>query len=233
MQDQVEAYIQDHQTAWSPTTLKSEVARLRRLGPLLNGTPKAMYDALLAQNKGAYTIKTTFIRVCSLEAWVGEATQFRDWFKKHRNRFKHVYQKEEVGISYEEALSLISRLPPREAAIAKSLLATGLRCSEVNKVRDGQVVGKGGKVRKVFGQAQGGVPRSTLARKLRQVGLKAHTLRKLCATRLVDRGASPQDLCKIMGWSSLQTAYQYLIPHDDERLLQLMSEAPVEKGETK
>jgi integrase len=225
MQDQIDKYIEDHETAWSRTTLASEHSRLRALGGVLNGSPDKVYQHLAALGKAPYTIKTTFIRICALEAWIGKEKKFQDFMKKHGNRFKHAYKKEELDVTYEEAKERITSLPPAVREHAESLLRTGLRISEVGTVKNGRIIGKGGKTRSVYGNFAGSVSQSVLRKQLRGVGLKPHTLRKLCATRLAEAGATPADLCKVFGWASIGTAYQYLQAKDDDRLQELVDKA--------
>lgn len=223
MKEFIEAYIEDHVTAWSPTTIKSERSRLRAVAHKLEAGPAELYQYLVHINQKPYTIKTTFIRVCALEAWSSAGSAYSDWMKKHSNRFKHAYKKEEVGITYDEALERIRQLGPGNARdFATGLLTTGIRISESYVLEAGKVTGKGGKSRKVYGRIEGVMPRSTFSARLRSVGMKPHTLRKLCATRLAAAGATPADLCKIFGWSSIGTAYQYLQSRDDEKLNELM-----------
>ncbi len=227
MNNLVEAYIDDHKTAWAESTLKSELARLRRLD--LSLAPEALFKQLQGQGKKAYTIKTTFIRVCALERWAKFEPRFAQFMEKHGRRFKFVYEKEQVQVTYEEAEKRIMGLEGRSREHALGLLRSGVRLTESYNVRDGQVKGKGGKTRKVYGTIKETEAKSSFARKLKAVGLKPHTLRKLCATRLAEKGATPADLCKIFGWSSIETAYQYLQAQGDERLGQLMEACKTER----
>lgn len=220
MNEYVQAYIKDHETAWAPSTLKSELARLRRLN--LSLTPAEQYEQLMAQGKKPYTIKTTFIRICALESWAKLEPKYQDWTDKHDRRFKHSYDKEEVRTTYEDAERIIMGIEGRARDHALGLLRSGVRLSESYDIDDGRVVGKGGKPRKVYGTIKETVPKATLARKLKAVGLKPHTLRKLCATRLAERGATAADLCKVFGWSSIETAYQYLMPREDKKLEEML-----------
>lgn len=223
MKELIDAYIEDHETAWSPTTVRSEHARLRKVAHVLDQGPDILYATLAKAKKKPYTIKTTFVRVCALEAWSKRGTAYRDFMVKHGNRFKHAYQKEDVRITYMEARRRLERLEEPYRALARSLLHTGLRISESGRVDAGRVIGKGGKARRVYGKVESAdVPRSTFWRKLREVGLKPHTLRKLCATRLAEKGATPADLCKVFGWSSITTSYQYLQAQEDDKLAALM-----------
>lgn len=226
MKEHLEAYLKDHETAWSKTTLQSEGPRLRR-ALSLSQDPKTLFYALSKTHK-PYTIKTTFIGISRLEQWcldqglIKNDYGFRAFLRKHRNKFKHVYDRIPVAYTYEQAEEKISRLKEPYRTAALELLKTGLRVSEPSRVSGGCVVGKGGKKRKVFGEITVLVPKSTLQLHLKKVGLKPHDLRKLFATRLAERGAAPADLCRVMGWSSLETAYRYLQPKDDQRIEEML-----------
>jgi integrase len=220
LSQRIEAYLEDHKTAWAESTIRSERHRLVSVSTYLDQGPEAVYK-WAAENFKPYSVKTLFIRICRLEAWAG-GTVYRTWYAKHKNRFKYAYRKEEVNYTFEEVQRRLSLLAEPYRTQAVEMLATGLRISEVPKVKDGIVEGKGAKLRPVFGTISMSVPRSTFWAKLRAVGLKPHTLRKVCATRLAEMGATPADLCKVFGWSSIDTAYQYLQPKDDDRLRSLM-----------
>jgi integrase len=233
MKEWVEEYLLDHQSSWSETTLKSERSRLRSLEKYLHMDPAAIYKALVLAGRKPYSIKTIFIRLCSLEAWAvankkQQETPFKAFMDKHRNKFKYSYSKEEVGLTFQEALLKISSLEEPYRTMALGMLQTGVRISEVYKIKNGKVRGKGGKPRPVYGKLESTAPRSTFSRKLKAVGLKPHDLRKLCATRLAENGASPADLCKAFGWSSINTAYHYLQSKSDEQLEALMKKSTKE-----
>ncbi len=225
MKQHIEAYLKAHESAWAPSTMKSERSRLTQLAPLLHLDPAEVFSRLQTKGMKPYTIKTAFIRVMNLERWARIQPRFAEYMRTHGRRFKHLYVKEEVKVTYEDAMARINNLEERARRHACSILCTGVRLSESYNIDDGQVVGKGGKTRKVFGQIEVTVPKSTLQKALKEVGLKPHTLRKLCATRLAENGATPADLCKIFGWSSISTAYQYLQAKDDTRLEALMAKS--------
>lgn len=225
MEQWVAEYLKDHESAWAPTTLKSTASMFNSLRAHLNKTPDRFHQSISYLKP--YTIKTTFTRVVMFEMWCLDKgyvkeTPFRKYLKKHRNRFKHAYILERLDVTFEGAVELIQRLEQPYRQQALDMLQTGVRISEAPKVKDGLVIGKGGKPRRVFGTIEVVAPRSTFYRKLKAVGLKPHTLRKLCATRLADNGASAADLCKVFGWSNIQTAMSYLQSKDDERLQALM-----------
>ncbi len=219
----IEQYLNDHKTAWAETTYKTEWSRLMSVSDLLGSGPEKLFETV-SQKMKPYSIKTLFIRIVKFEAWVGKETTYKDYLNKHRNRFKHAYKKEELDVTYDEAIRKIGSLPEAYREFALGLIHTGVRISEAYSISNGRVTGKGGKSRRVFGSvATSGITRSSLARALKSIGLKPHTLRKLCATKLASNGATPADLCKIFGWSSIGTSYAYLQSQDDNRLQELMS----------
>src|SRR4051812_9363408 len=150
MKQLIEQYLEDQKTAWSPTTLKSERSRLAGIAKWLDLTPAELHKALLLDGRKPYSIKTTFIRVCNFEAWLVKnghktETSFKEFMNKHKNRFKYAYTKEEIDISFKEAVRRIKTLEEPFKSMAMGLITTGLRVSEVNTMKDGKVTGKGGK----------------------------------------------------------------------------------------
>lgn len=224
MRELISQYLEDKESAWALSTWKSEKARLNSIADQLDKTPAQLHSWCKAQGLKSYTIKTLFIRLTDFEKWAEADWGYQKYMKTHRNRFKHAYQKEEIKITYEAAVAHISNLRNNSPASshALGLIQTGLRLNESYGLAGDAVRGKGGKTRKIFGRIEATVSKSTLARRLKEIGLKPHTLRKLCATRLADRGATAADLCKVFGWSSISTAYQYLQAKDDEKLAALM-----------
>ena len=232
MRELIASYLEDHKQAWAETTVKSETARLNSAADLINKGPQKLYDTLSTSMK-PYSLKTLFMRIIAMEAWAIEkgliqTAEYKAFMKKYRNRFKHAYVKEEVGIGYDEAVKRIGEITGEAAKrSALGLLQSGLRISEIMSLRDGRVRGKGGKTRRTYAgsgllEEASKVSPTTLRRRLKEVGLKPHQLRKLCATRLAEKGASPADLCKVFGWSAIATAYQYLQSKDDKRLMEMM-----------
>lgn len=233
MKDLIEEYLNDQKSAWSPTTLASESSRLRSIAHLIELGPSKLHQRLLLDGWKPYTIRTAFIRLLALEHFAAstgrlDARLFKDYFKKHKNRFKHAYQKEEIEISQEEVIRRINMLPPESREQAMGMLTTGVRLHESYKIKNGKVIGKGEKPRRVYGTIKETVPRSTFSRHLKSVGLKSHMFRKLCATKLEAKGATAADLCKFFGWTSIATAYQYLQARDEKALETLAQKASQE-----
>jgi integrase len=219
-QEEIQAYLDSKAMAWSETTRRSETSRLKSVASLVElANPQAAYTKLLSEGYGAYSIKTIFVRLAALQAWrlqTGRArgkNHFADYLKSHARLFKYAYKKERLALTFEEAKKKLAELAPEERLAAESLLKTGLRISEFTSVIDGQVIGKGGKPREVFADVPVyGKSLATLRRKLKTLGLKPHSLRKLCATRLLEAGLSTADLCEIFGWADIRTANSYVQP---------------------
>jgi hypothetical protein len=226
MREQIQSYLEAHESAWSVTTWNSERSRLNAISEVIDKGPETLHKVLTIQGKKPYTIKTTFIRVCALEIWIGKDRTYQDYMKKFANRFKHAYQKKELEITFDDAARKIESLGGATKRAAQVLLRTGLRISETDHLIDDRVVGKGGKVRKVFGGAEKfECSKAELRKALQSLGLRPHDLRKLLATKLGESGASAADLCKIFGWSDIKTAYVYLQSKDDDRMQQFIEQA--------
>lgn len=226
----VKEYLEDYQNAWAKSTVKAESAKLNKYGHLAEQDPSKSFDLLSAELK-PYTIKTLFIRLSHYKQWrvdkgLDEVNTYKEFMRKHANKFKHVYDRKPVTVDYQTALSRIRSLSDQDVReTAEYMLKSGLRISEVYKAKDGYVVGKGGKKRPVFVD-----PPKTLASQSRvrdslsSIGLKPHDLRKLCATRLVEKGADAATLCHVMGWSNIETAYRYLQPKTNDAIKGLMND---------
>jgi len=218
---------------WSPTTLKSEKARLNALGPacplLTEEDINALYKRLKASGLRPYTLKTLFIRLVSMELWAVEhglyngKMKFKAWMRQYgRAAFRNAYQKEVLPDELTFA-SVVSRIEneikdPTIRARCLQLLFGGMRISESRSLHQGRVLGKGRKLRKVHlppglreNLTASSKSDSTLRRHLSKLGLKPHTLRKLAATRLArTQEFDAFELCALFGWSSVNTALQYI-----------------------
>jgi integrase len=144
---------------------------------------------------------------------------YRTWIEENRNLFKNAYKNKEVGVTYDQAEELVKTLPARVRESAMSLLTGGLRAHELENVKDGYITGKGSKLRPLLTS----VPTDPasymeLYKALKKVGLVPHDLRKLFITRLIERGIQLHDLCKVAGWSSIETALRYAQPKKNEEL---------------
>jgi integrase len=226
MKQKIEDYIASKQLAWSPSTLSSERSRLLKLAPHIELGPRALYDKLI-EDSAPYTVKTSFIRISALMEWMNVENEFKDFMQSHARLFKHSYKREVLKLDYEEAFKRINSI---EEDVVRAhclfLLKSGLRISESYKVDgDGYVEGKGGKRRKVLVRAPEQLaPAYRVRAALREVGLKPHSLRKLLATKLFRAGFDGVDICKIFGWSNLQTAMNYLQADGDSELASRLAE---------
>lgn len=151
---------------------------------------------------------------------------YDEWRKENARVFRNVYEKKKPTISYEEARAKCESLQEPARSKALQLLSGGLRYTESSTLRDGQVVGKGGKVRNVYCLPTGANRQNYQAfrRALGRVGLKPHDLRKIFLTRLVEKGVNQFELCEVAGWSSIATASSY-INVNKSRLASLVREA--------
>lgn len=225
--DLIKRFLDSKSYAWSEATRKNEEARLNKIASALTGNPEDLMTELA--DKASYTFVSIWNR--AIEIWDlsdSQSNPYRFFKQKNARLFKNYYQRREVALDFDTAKSRIETIECEETrAKALDLLYTGMRYSESQEEKDGYIVGKGGKLRKVFrpSHTQSVIyskSRSTFFRELKKLDLTAHMLRKLAATRLVNLGCKEQDLLKVMGWSSLDTARYYLQPKRDEELFGLM-----------
>lgn len=236
--EMIEKYLESKTNSWSPTTLKSEAARLRSLSSLLAPVvvePRLVW-ARLESSYAPYTRVTIWTRLIDFVDWAIDheyltgPNKLKEWKLKNQNLFKYSYERKTPEISYDEAKEKIAALPsPESRSFALFILRTGLRMVEAQQyenIASGFVIGKGRKKRKVF------EPPVRYSKSLRQfarelkeyAGLKPHDLRKIKASQLSERGARPEQLCHLMGWSSFQTAFYYLNAGKEEELKTLIQE---------
>ncbi len=219
------AYLEVASTKWSISTQVSEKSRLSTVAPLLSKygfDAEAIYN-ILSTKMGAYSLKTTFIRLSALfdfavsvNATKTTVNPFKT-FMSGSSLFKKssVYLPSKVGKTFDEVKTALESDNSEEAATALYLLKTGLRISELYKVTkvDGQLMvkGKGGKLRQVLAERPERVSSMEKLRQfLSQMDLTPHDLRKLTATKLASEGVDLNTLKDVFGWSSLSTAQVYL-----------------------
>lgn len=219
----IDSYIKDHELSWAPSTLKSERHRLYSVAEFLDGDATRLWNNL--EYLKPYSRLTTWTRVVDFWSWLNpnEVNPYETFRKKNARLFRYVYRPREVGVSFQEAVERINRIPNDcDRRRALSMLSSGERYSEAIQNSSGQVIGKGAKPRKVFrsGSSETSINRSysSLRRSLNQVGLNPHSLRKICATRLAEEGMNEADLMKVMGWSSIVTAKAYLQPKRENEI---------------
>jgi len=231
MEQLINKYLNDHKNAWQESSQRSERARLNGVSSILSQSedPQFVYDSVKDQ-LAPYAIQTLFTRLNHFYTWLLEEglrtgpNIFSRWRRKNARLFKGVYRREKLNVSFEDAEKRIANIDTqdiRDAAL--TLLRTGMRLCELENVSGGKVIGKGEKERKIYSPARKTTAtRGQIYRALKKIGLKPHTLRKLFATRVARAGARPEDLCEIMGWSSIKTAYYYLQPKKEEELKALV-----------
>lgn len=230
----LESYFESKKFAWAPTTMKSQVARLNKVADLIDGNPESLW-AWLESNQAPYTRTITWTSVADFYAFLiqigvaGPSNVYSDWRKRNRRQFKHVYERKQPDISFEEAKRRIALIDDESIrAKAYELLGSGMRYSESFTLNNGKVVGKGSKVRRVASTATAAVYTKSYSlfwRRLGEVGLKPHDLRKLVATRLHEAGMSVFDLCHHMGWSDPKTAMSYVKAKSDDAMLTKVKKA--------
>jgi hypothetical protein len=232
MKHVVQMYLEDQKLAWSPSTLRSEAARLEKHHALLALSPEQAWAAL--ESLKPYTRVTTWTRLTKVMEWAiahghhAGPNLFSLFRIKNARLFKHAYVRKPAEIGFDTAKLKIETIAnPAIRRRALLLLMSGLRYSEISKVIGGLVVGKGGKTRTVhLPQIAGPEYTGTYHhfwRTLASVGLKPHLLRKIALTRLVELGADQFELCELAGWASINTASSY-IKANDGRTKRLMEE---------
>lgn len=219
-QQKIDTYLKSKLLAWSPKTLASEAARLYTVMHLLHLPPTELY-AKLSERYKKYSLKTSFIRIAEFKNYCGDAS-YKQFMRDNARLFKNSYTKKIVTSSFNEAIQKISIIENKAVKqIAELMLTTGLRVHEAQKYDgSGEVVGKGLKKRPVFSSIKVEHPPSyhTIRRELAKVGLRPHDLRKLAATKLAMSGMRDVDLMEVMGWSSMETASNYLQVSSNKKL---------------
>ncbi len=222
-------YLAAKKPLWAESTYKSESARLTRLLSLISNNPLEFYNK--TQHLSSYSRLTAWIRVVDflLSCNPDLAARYKEFRKKNKQLFRNAYKKRLPPQTFEEVLALLTKIKDEQVkAKAEQLLWGGLRWSEsfTYNPANQTVVGKGGKERRVYAVRPVVYTKSkrTFIRELAAVGLKPHDLRKIRATDLARRGLREQDLCKVFGWSSFNTASSYLAPLREKELDNLMNQ---------
>lgn len=220
----LEAYIDSKKYAWAPLTLKKESSRLRVLLPYIDGNPESLWEFL--ESYKPYTRVTAWTRAADYWKFKTGQDVYHNWRKENARVFKNTYQRRAPAVSYSEAKELLSKISdPEVKQKAYQLLKGGLRYRESTTIQSGYIVGKGSKKRRVFTEE---VPFSKSyeyfwKRLKEETGLKPHDLRKIRIMDLCDKGARPEEICEIAGWSDYSTAQSY-IKVNNNRLAQLMED---------
>lgn len=228
MKKLIDQYIKSKKNAWSPATIRSERSRLKNL--VRSGeTATELLDRLKAGGNNMNSIKTAFIRMSRFQAemFPSEPNQYAEFLKQNRRLFVNSYQRVAVADGFSEIKDKLSAIKNETLRMhCLAILQSGLRIAEANKVKDGYVVGKGAKRRRVYNTAGIDVTihRDRVARALRKLGLKPHDLRKAFATECARKGMDAPTLCAVMGWSSIETAFYYLEPNKEDKIARTLGE---------
>ncbi len=231
----VREYIDSKKLAWARTSQKNEFLRLRKHGASVMESPNDVYEHLKKTMK-PYSIKTTFVRLGQFLQWMIDddkilpmKNHWKVFIKTNALLFKHAYQSERLNVTYEQAKELVDSITEDQyRQAAQQLLEGGLRYCELRTFDGEAVIGKGSKPRSVFlrDALKGFRYRgsySPLYTRLKALGLKPHTLRKLCATRFSTKvGVSDVDVCEVFGWESIETSKKYRQPQRREVLSALL-----------
>lgn len=230
----VDEYINSKKLAWSRSSIRNELYRLRYHGPAVLEDPKKVY-ARLSPKMTNYSIKTTFTRLGLFYQFLVDTDKipaaknpWRLFLEENALLFKHAYQIERLTVTFDEAKERIMTLEYEHKMASLQMLEGGLRYCELRTFDGVKVLGKGSVPRNVFLRDELKAFRFTgsytpLYKALVSVGLKPHTLRKLCATEFSRHPkVKDQDICKTFGWSSIETSLKYRQPYADTQLSEML-----------
>lgn len=222
MKQKIEQYLAEQAETWSPTTLKSEATRLQAVAGYLDGNPGRLWK-FLKETKAEYSRVTYWARATAFWAWAnpGQPNPYESYREtKLKRAFSVAYTRKASELTLEEAKRRIELGVLDSAVRAKclELLNSGMRWAESHTLnQQGEVVGKGGRRRKVFVPPSGSPATYWQVRAaLKAVGLTPHGLRKIFASEMVRRRANPFQLMKLMGWTNLNTAQSYISATDND-----------------
>lgn len=225
MKSLIKKYIKAHNLAWSSSTLKSEASRLNTISEALNGNATALWSLLTT--KKAYTRVTVWTRVvkfwdwCIEEGYKDGKNPYKQFRRKNARLFRGVYLRRVPDISYSDAVARIKQLNDAQVKEkALQLIRTGCRWSESFTYKNGEVVGKGGKRRRIYSyDLRGGQYNKSyewFRKQLAEVELKPHDLRKIFLNEAVRNNANVFELRALAGWSSIASAQSYIEASEDK-----------------
>lgn len=234
-------YLEYHEFAWTKATYNSEKSKVKTLVDLIRIvglSGNELYKALKQEGYKPYSIKALMQRAGALyEFGLNHkivpygVNPFSDFLKRNAQLFRNSYQPVKVGMDFDDAQTKINAIQDiNMKKFCMALLHSGLRIQESYKVnyKDSTVIGKGGKLRKVYFKYDGEIPppsQYAVRATLTSLGLKPHDLRKLLATRLARHGLTHRDIMEVMGWNSIETASKYFQPELAEKLKSKIQEA--------
>ncbi len=227
----VDDYIETKKHAWARTSIKNERSRLLFHGPRVLDAPADVYESLKKRQTN-HSIKTTFTRLGQFYDFLTETEKippskqnpWKSFLKTNANLFKHAYQVERLKVTFHEAKALIQLIEEPYRSAAYQLLEGGLRYCELKTFDGEKVIGKGSKPRAVFLREELKKFRytgsySALFVRLKAVGLKPHSLRKLCATEFTRQsGVTDVDTMRVFGWNDIGTSAKYRQALHDSKL---------------
>ncbi len=219
-------YVADKSGVWSEASKRSESQRLNRVMHLIDGDAAKLWAGL--ESYGGYSRVTYWARVTAFWDWgiaaekLSPPNQYKEFKKKNPRLFRGQYKKQPCNIPFETLMAGI-KLEKNEAVRNKmiQLLEGGLRITESHTLTNGEVIGKGGKRRKVYvpeiaGAMAGPAQYSAVLRACKKLGIKGpHKLRSARLSDMAATGATMFDLMKFAGWSSPSVAQSYIEARDE------------------
>ena len=231
----VNDYILSKKNSWARTSKKNERYRLQAHGHNVFANPDDVYESL-KKTMHPHSIKTTLVRLGQFYDYLVESDKippsknlWKLFMKSNAMIFKHAYQIERLTVTFDQAKALVQLIEEPYRSAASQLLEGGLRYCELHTFNGERVIGKGSKPRKVFLREELKAFRytgsySALFVRLKAVGLKPHSLRKLCATEFSRHpDVKDQDTCAFFGWNDIGTSIKYRQSHNDERMSEMIS----------
>ena len=227
-------YIQAMEFSWADSSKRSESSRLNGRYGLIDGDALKFWESL--KELQPYARTTYWTRVTSFYQWLIEngkvqgPNPYQAFRNKYKKFFKNTYVRKPCKKTYQEAKAFILALPPQYEDCKNRLLLLlegALRRTESHTLtEDGYVLGKGGKMRKVYvPKIEGPMAEqsrySTMLRILKPFGITPHKLRSIRLTKAAEDGAEMAELVEIAGWSGPGPAMSYIAARD-EKISQLM-----------
>jgi integrase len=227
MKELYQQYCESKANVWSDSSRRSESQRLNRLWPFIDGDAPKLWDAL--KDYGGYSRVTYWARVSAFWDWAIESghlqapNPYADFKKKNPRPFRGQYKKEPCTIPFEQLMDGIRKEKRPEIRNKMiQLLEGGLRWTESHTLSDGEVLGKGGKRRRVYVPESDGplatpAQYSAVLRACKRLGIKGpHKLRSARLSDLADNGANLFELMKFAGWSNPAVAQSYIEARDEK-----------------
>lgn len=211
-------------TVWAESSVRSETQRLNKLWDEIDGDPTRLW--LAVQRLAPYTRQTYIARVGAFWDWLIEnghqppPNPYKTWKKKNKRVFMGAYVKRPCKIPFDELMRQIDLVPEeRYRNKMKQLLIGGLRVTESDTLKDGEVLGKGNKRRRVYVPELGPMVTKKqysglLRRCHKYLGVTPHKLRSARMTDMARRGLKMHDLMEFAGWASPGVAGSYIAANE-------------------